>query len=130
MNRPSLRTGQAALPHPALQLVVGLHRSLANAPIVRYKVPPMVVSRYRGSQQTLSKELRVALLNCCSPFCVQRTFLVFFTFFALFVVSAFLPPLAPRVLARCLATTEAQSAPGQSSSGRSTGHERCSFPGS
>src|ERR1700747_3882056 len=71
MNRPSLRTGQAALPHPALQLVVGLHRRLANAPIARYKVssngclplpgqPTDIVQRVEGRPFKL-------LFTCLSP---------------------------------------------------------------
>ncbi len=33
LGRPSLRTGQADFPHPALQLVVGLRRRSADAAI-------------------------------------------------------------------------------------------------
>ena len=51
-----------------------------------------------------------------------------FSFFALFVVSTFLPPLAPRALPRFLATTEALSPSGHGSSGPPSGHERRSFP--
>src|SRR5260370_9393552 len=85
------RTGQAALPHPALQLVVGLHRRLANASIVRYKVRPMVVSRYRGGQQTLTKALKASSCVADSPDLVRRTFVVFLIFLALFIFSTFLP---------------------------------------
>src|ERR1700732_4298790 len=47
---------------------------------------------------------------------------------SVFHASTFLPPLAPRVLPRFLATTEALSPSGRASSGPPSGHERRSSP--
>jgi len=54
---------------------------------------------------------------------------LWFSFLSLFVVSTFLPPLAPRALPRFFATTKALSAPGHSSSGRFWAMNAVPFPG-
>src|ERR1700746_2295561 len=97
-------------------------------PLIGVRFDPRLSPLTGAANRHGSKSRSLAYLGCSSPDCGRGPFKGSFSFFALFVVSPFLPPLAPRALPRFLATTEALSPSGHGSSGSVSSHHRRSFP--
>jgi len=115
--RPSLRTGQANFLHPALQLVVGLQRRSADASRARFRFEQWMAPVTRAAIRLRSTVEGLHTCVALHRFESRGHSRCVFPSFLLFVVSTFLPPLAPRALPRFSATTEALSPSGHGSSG-------------